>query len=76
MAEKTLDEMSYEEKERRLDEILSRLDRSQTPLDALAAEAKEAGALIRSMRETLKGAQLRVEEALGNDEDTRRAAES
>lgn len=70
MGEKPLDEMSYEEKERRLDEILSRLDRSQTPLDALAAEAKEAGELIRSMRETLRGAQLRVEEAMGKEEES------
>jgi exodeoxyribonuclease VII small subunit len=48
--------MTYEEKEKRLEEILQRLDNSQTPVDKLAAEAREAANLITSMSETLKGA--------------------
>ena len=43
MDEKT-DKMTYEEKEKRLDEILKRLDNSETPVDQLASEAKEAAA--------------------------------
>jgi exodeoxyribonuclease VII small subunit len=54
MSEKTIEEMSYEEKESRLDDILDRLDRSETPMDQLAAEAKEAAQLIMSMQSTLK----------------------
>lgn len=47
-------QMTYEEKEQRLDEILSRLDKSETPMDELAAEAREAAGLIVSMQKTLK----------------------
>lgn len=54
MSEQTIEEMSYEDKESRLDEILDRLDRSETPMDQLAAEAKEAARLIMSMQSTLK----------------------
>jgi len=54
MREQTIEEMSYEDKESRLDEILDRLDRSETPMDQLAAEAKEAARLIMSMQSTLK----------------------
>lgn len=45
--------MTYAEKEARLTEILGRLDRSETPMDLLAAEAKEAAQLIASMQATL-----------------------
>lgn len=54
MTAKPVDEMSYEEKEQRLDEILERLDRSETPMDELASEAREAAQLIMSMQATLK----------------------
>ena len=36
-----LDEMTYEEKEKRLEEILERLDRSETPMDELASDARD-----------------------------------
>lgn len=48
------DEMTYEDKEKRLDEILGRLDKSETPMDHLSAEAKEAADLIMSMQATLR----------------------
>ena len=51
-----IENMTYEEKERRLEEILSRLDNTETPVDQLASEAKEAAALITSMNATLKAA--------------------
>lgn len=51
-----IEKMTYEEKEARLDEILTKLDKSETPVDQLASEAKEAAALIMSMNATLKNA--------------------
>ena len=67
---KKLEEMTYEEKEQRLTEILERLDKSETPMDQLASDAKEAAELIKSMRATLKSAQTEIAEVLeGLDED-------
>ena len=54
-------EMTYEEKEKRLEEILERLDRSETPMDELASDALEASQLIKSMRDTLKSAKAEIE---------------
>lgn len=54
--------MSYEQKEKRLNEILERLDRGEIPVDRLAAEAREAAGLIVSMAETLRGAGRELEE--------------
>lgn len=52
--------MTYEQKESRLDEILSRLDNSETPMDELASEAKEAAHLITSMHATLRSARQEI----------------
>lgn len=52
--------MTNEEKEKRLDEILNRLDNSETPMDELASEAKEADALITSMHATLRAARQEI----------------
>jgi exodeoxyribonuclease VII small subunit len=51
-----INKMTYEEKEKRLDDILKRLDSFETPIDQLASEAKEASALITTMYTTLKAA--------------------
>ena len=48
-----IEKMTYEEKDKRLNEILQRLDQSETPIDKIADDAREAAALIRSMNETL-----------------------
>ena len=48
-----IEKMTYEEKDKRLHEILQRLDRSETPIDQIADDAREAAALIKSMNETL-----------------------
>ena len=61
-----LDKMTYEEKEKRLEEILERLDRSETPMDELASDAREASLLIKSMRTTLKSAQAEIVEVLND----------
>ena len=55
-------ELSYEEKNNRLEEILNRLDNSETPMDQLADEAKEAGQLIISMRKTLTSTKKELED--------------
>jgi exodeoxyribonuclease VII small subunit len=52
--------LSYEEKEARLDEILIRLDNSETPMDELASEAREAASLIMSMHATLKATRQEI----------------
>ena len=48
-----IEKMTYEEKDKRLQEILQRLDRSETSIDKIAEDAREAAALIKSMNETL-----------------------
>jgi exodeoxyribonuclease VII small subunit len=60
MTKPNLEELTYEEKEKRLEEILERLDRSETPMDELASDAREASQLIKSMRATLKSAQAEI----------------
>lgn len=48
-----IEKMTYEEKDKRLNDILQRLDQSETPIDEIADDAREAAALIKSMNETL-----------------------
>lgn len=60
MAEQSEKQTTYEQKEKRLDEILSRLDKSETPMDELAPEVREAAALIMSMQATLKATKAEV----------------
>lgn len=60
MTDDELKAMTYEQKQERLDEILGRLDRSETPMDQLAAEAKEAAQLIMSMQATLKSTKAQI----------------
>ncbi|MGA0038620.1 MAG: exodeoxyribonuclease VII small subunit [Pirellulales bacterium] len=59
-ADDPLASLSYEHKEARLDEILVRLDNSETPMDELASEAREAAALIMSMHATLKATRQEI----------------
>ena len=55
-----IENMTYEEKEERLDEILQRLDRSETPVDKLSDDASEAASLIKSMEDTLRKARQQL----------------
>ena len=73
MGEDELKEMTYEQKEARLDEILGRLDRSETPMDQLAAEAKEAAQLITSMQATLRAAKQEVAQVFADMEKQKEA---
>ncbi len=56
-------ELSYEEKAQRLDEILKRLDDSETPIDELAADVTEGIRLIKEMNETLKKVDMQIKDA-------------
>jgi len=67
-----IEKMSYEEKEKRLDEILNRLDNAETPIDALASEAKEAAALIKAMNNTLINADKELTEVFKDLEKVRK----
>ena len=73
MNDEELKMMTYEQKEKRLDEILTRLDRSETPMDQLAAEAKEAAQLIMSMQTTLRAAKLDVTQIFADMEKQKEA---
>jgi exodeoxyribonuclease VII small subunit len=64
MTKPNLEDLTYEQKEKRLEEILERLDRSETPMDELASDAREASELIKSMRATLKSAQAEIVQVL------------
>lgn len=58
MAKPNLEKLNYEDKEKRLEEILERLDRSETPMDELASDAREASKLIKAMRATFLSAAM------------------
>lgn len=58
-----IEKITYEEKDKRLHEILQQLDRSETPIDKIADDAREAAALIKSMNETLVKARKELTDA-------------
>lgn len=53
-------ELTYEQKVARLDEILSMLDISDTPIDKLAEYAEEGAKLIKELSQTLKQVDAKV----------------
>jgi len=67
-----IEKMTYEEKDKRLHEILQRLDRSETPIDKIADDAREAAALIRSMNETLTKARKELTDVFAELERMRK----
>lgn len=54
---------TYEAKAERLEELLKRLDNSETPIDELAKDVKEGVQLIKEMSETLKKVDSEVRDA-------------
>jgi exodeoxyribonuclease VII small subunit len=56
-------EQTYEQKMARLDEILTRLDNSATPIDKLAEDVKEGAGLIRDLEKKLKAVETEVADA-------------
>jgi exodeoxyribonuclease VII small subunit len=66
-----LNELSYEKKVEKLDEILSRLDNSETPIDKLAEDVKLGACLIKELDMKLKQVETEVRDAfkeLENDD--------
>jgi exodeoxyribonuclease VII small subunit len=54
---------SYEEQVAELDEILERIDQSETPIDELAKDVKRGTELIRALDEKLKAVESEVKDA-------------
>ena len=66
------EELTYEQKVAKLDEILTRLDNSETPIDKLAEDVKEGTRLIKELDKKLKQVETEVLDAfkeLGGDAD-------
>jgi exodeoxyribonuclease VII small subunit len=63
---KEIAQMSYEDRMDELNELLSRLDRSETPIDQLAADTRRGVALILSMKADLKNVELEVRDAFAD----------
>lgn len=59
----TTTELTYEEKVAKLDEILVRLDNSETPIDKLALDVKEGAHLIKELDKKLKQVEAEVMDA-------------
>lgn len=63
---KPIEKMSYEERMAELNDLLTRLDNTQTPIDQLAADTRRGVALINSMKADLKKVELEVREAFAD----------
>ena len=58
-----ISKMTYEQKSEKLDEILSRLDRSETPIDELAEDVKLGAKLIKELDKKLRKVETEVKDA-------------
>ncbi len=56
-------EPTYEQKVEKLDEILTRLDDSETPIDKLAEDVKEGARIIKDLGKKLKQVEAEVLDA-------------
>lgn len=59
----TTESLTYEQKVKKLDEILKRLDNSETPIDKLAEDVKLGTKLIKELGEKLKQVETEVKDA-------------
>ena len=58
-----IDKLTYEQKVEKLDEILTRLDNSETPIDKLAEDVKLGARLIKELDKKLKQVETEVKDA-------------
>lgn len=68
-----LGKLTYEQKVEKLDEILTRLDNSETPIDKLAEDVKLGAKLIKELDKKLKQVETEVRDAfkeLENNSET------
>jgi len=63
MPEDDIGKLTYEQKVEKLDEILTRLDNSETPIDKLAADVKMGARLIKDLDKVLKKVETEVKDA-------------
>ena len=61
--EASLENLTYEQKVEKLDEILTRLDNSETPIDKLAEDVKLGARLIKELDKKLKQVETEVRDA-------------
>jgi exodeoxyribonuclease VII small subunit len=61
--------LTYEQKVAKLDEILTRLDNSETPIDRLAEDVKLGARLIKELNAKLKQVETQVRDAFKDLED-------
>lgn len=64
-----IENMTYEQKVARLDDILTRLDNSETPIDRLAEDVKLGTRLIKELNAKLKQVETEVRDAFKELED-------
>jgi len=69
------EKLTYEQKVQKLDEILKRLDNSETPIDKLAEDVKIGAQLIKELDKKLKHVETEVRDAFKelDDEETDQA---
>ncbi len=65
-----LNKLTYEQKVEKLDEILTRLDNSETPIDKLAEDVKLGARLIKELDKKLKQVETEVRDAFKELEDS------
>ena len=61
--------LTYEQKVDKLDEILKRLDNSETPIDKLAEDVKLGASLIKDLDKKLKEVEAEVKDAFKELDD-------
>ena len=61
--ETDIEKMTYEQKVEKLDELLTRLDNSETPIDKLAEDVKLGVGLIKDLNRKLKEVESEVRDA-------------
>jgi exodeoxyribonuclease VII small subunit len=63
------EKLTYEQKVDKLDEILKRLDNSETPIDKLAEDVKLGASLIKDLDRKLKEVEAEVKDAFKELDD-------
>ena len=63
------EKLTYEQKVDKLDEILKRLDNSETPIDKLAEDVKLGASLIKDLDRKLKEVEAEVKDAFKESDD-------
>ncbi len=63
------EKLTYEQKVDKLDEILKRLDNSETPIDKLAEDVKLGASLLKDLDKKLKEVEAEVKDAFKELDD-------